>query len=95
MKQAEEDQQQINQVACQFYASLLNKLQSDSAIDAELELVKETLVKAIEEENSDLDYSHRCLDLWTWITKALVMREHKAAEFFTSKVIGFDLFENI
>lgn len=83
------DQEPIAQLSCQFYASLLNKLELDSTIDTELEGMKEELINTIETSNeADLDKRHRCLDLWVWITKALVMREHKAAEFFTSKVIN-------
>lgn len=87
--QSKEDQEPITQLSCQFYASLLNKLESDSTIDAELDGMKANLIKSIETSNgADFDKCHRCLNLWIWITKALVMREHKASEFFTSKVIN-------
>ena len=60
---------------------------SDSDIDQELDALKMSLSKEIEEvDSNDSGKYKRCLDLWIWITKALVLREHKASEYFTSQV---------
>lgn len=78
----------VNKTSSQFYAALLNKLDNDVMIDEEMNSMKHFLSQIIESDASDsTDKRLRCLDLWIWITKALVLREHKTAEFFMLKLI--------
>ena len=61
----------------------------DNLIDAELAELSDRLAREIESENTNNTggkYS-RCLVLWVWLTKALVLRENKASERFTGKLV--------
>jgi hypothetical protein len=76
----------VSQLASQFYACTLNKLESPSQVEQHLnDEFNQYLVNEIE-LNAANDRQIKCLNLWIWITKALVLREHKLFQFYTNKV---------
>lgn len=48
---------------------------------------RENLIKIIENETENKRL--KCLNLWIWITKGLVLRQHSLLEFFSKKVYIF------
>lgn len=72
----------VSQIACEFYSSVINKLVSTEKVSHYLsEEFRASLVNECESNQS-----LKCLHLWTWITKALVLREHAMFSIFTGKV---------
>ncbi len=57
-------------------------------IDKELEHLNTILKNQIEDStDKNIEKRLRCLNTWIWLTKALVLREHKLANSFTNKVL--------
>jgi len=90
----------LNNIACkvlhwvylnqQLARNLINSLAiQDNLIEAEVGELSGRLASEVEAENTNNsgDKYSRCLALWVWLTKALVLRENKAGEKFASKLI--------
>jgi hypothetical protein len=84
----ESDQNELNLLNCQFYASFINKLDDNSSFfNQKLDHLHSTLTNQVENKQLDKTKRLKCLQLWTWLTKALVLREHSKFLIFTNKLI--------
>ena len=48
------------------------------------------MIENIESKSNEIDQRLNYLNLWIWIAKALVLREHRLFTILTNKVMNFD-----
>jgi DNA repair/transcription protein MET18/MMS19 len=75
----------INLLSAQFFASLINKHSDEDGRVSEI--LNNTFIDGLASDIESADHIKNRLQLWIWLTKALVLREHDLAAVFTSKLI--------